>query len=176
LFLKVDTNVTRHLKDELKKSDWDLMILHYLGLDHVGHIEGPFAPVNIKRKLFEMDEIVHKIYSSLNEDDLFIIVSDHGMANEGGHGGSSRMETLTPLVMISNSKFSDDKKLDDFELKKLFANIPTFEQVDLVRLNSKIKGSMSITHIYIELTHIGDTKNNFLSSYTLSTFLWAFYN
>ena len=63
-----------------------------------------------------MDEIVHKIYSSLNEDDLFIIVSDHGMANEGGHGGSSRMETLTPLVMISNSKFSDDKKLDDFEL------------------------------------------------------------
>lgn len=124
--------MTRHLKSELTRTDWDLMILHYLGLDHVGHIEGPFAPVNIKRKLFEMDEIIHRIYSSLGEDDLLMIVSDHGMANEGGHGGSSRMETLTPLVMISNSKFSDDKKLSDVELEKLIVDIPVFEQVDLV--------------------------------------------
>ncbi len=75
---EVDQNVTRHLDFELKQNDWSLMILHYLGLDHVGHIEGPFAPYNIKRKLHEMDEIVRKVYSKLNSNDLFLILSDHG--------------------------------------------------------------------------------------------------
>ena len=39
-FEKVDFNVTRHLDFELAQNDWHLMVLHYLGLDHVGHIEG----------------------------------------------------------------------------------------------------------------------------------------
>lgn len=38
--MQVDQNVSRHLGDELSKDDWDLLILHYLGLDHVGHIGG----------------------------------------------------------------------------------------------------------------------------------------
>ncbi len=45
---EVDNNVTRHLvpemnalKNELEEDDWDVMILHYLGLDHVGHGGGP---------------------------------------------------------------------------------------------------------------------------------------
>jgi len=37
----VDNNVTRHLDWELVSKDWDVLILHYLGLDHVGHLGGP---------------------------------------------------------------------------------------------------------------------------------------
>jgi ethanolaminephosphotransferase len=33
--VEVDNNVTRHLDGELQKSDWDVLILHYLGLDHI---------------------------------------------------------------------------------------------------------------------------------------------
>lgn len=36
------------------------MILHYLGLDHIGHVEGPFG-ASIKPKLREMDEIIAQI-------------------------------------------------------------------------------------------------------------------
>ncbi len=111
------------------------MILHYLGLDHVGHIEGPFAPVNIKRKLHEMDEVVREIYSGLRPNDLLCILSDHGMANEGGHGGSSTMETLTPLVLVSSEKFASNIHLNDLELNSLFDSVPIFEQVDLVCYN-----------------------------------------
>ena len=50
-----------------------------------------------------MDETIRKIYSSLNRNDLLVVLSDHGMANEGGHGGSSQMETLTPAIFISKS-------------------------------------------------------------------------
>lgn len=37
----MDNNVTRHVPDELKRSDWNTMVLHYLGLDHIGHKTGP---------------------------------------------------------------------------------------------------------------------------------------
>ncbi len=40
-FTEVDNNVTRHVPWELDQDDWDGMILHYLGLDHIGHKSGP---------------------------------------------------------------------------------------------------------------------------------------
>lgn len=37
----MDQNVTRHVPTELAQSDWSAMIMHYLGLDHIGHKAGP---------------------------------------------------------------------------------------------------------------------------------------
>lgn len=62
--LKVDDNVTRHLDKVLKRGDWDVLILHYLGLDHIGHVSGPHSPL-IGRKLGEMDSILMRIHTSL---------------------------------------------------------------------------------------------------------------
>ena len=37
----VDRNVTRHIREEFTQNkDWDVLIMHYLGVDHVGHVEG----------------------------------------------------------------------------------------------------------------------------------------
>lgn len=130
---EVDFNVTRHLASELEQKDWQVMILHYLGLDHVGHIEGPYAPFNIRRKLYEMDEIIKKIYSSLNKNDLILVLSDHGMANEGGHGGSSQMEITTPLLFISKGLFNSKYTyMNDQEFTILIENIKQRKQIDLV--------------------------------------------
>lgn len=41
-----------------------MLILHYLGLDHIGHISGPSSPL-IGHKLSEMDNILMKIHTSL---------------------------------------------------------------------------------------------------------------
>jgi len=40
-FTEVDNNVTRHVPDGLKNDDWNVMIMHYLGMDHIGHKSGP---------------------------------------------------------------------------------------------------------------------------------------
>lgn len=40
------------------------MILHYLGLDHIGHVEGPQGK-HIKPKLKEMDDVIEYIYKNL---------------------------------------------------------------------------------------------------------------
>lgn len=37
----MDDNVTRHVPEELLNADWNGCVLHYLGLDHIGHKAGP---------------------------------------------------------------------------------------------------------------------------------------
>ena len=59
--------MTRHLSHELQPdADWDVMLLHYLGLDHIGHIATPLSPL-VGPKLNEMDEVVRRIYDFLVE-------------------------------------------------------------------------------------------------------------
>ncbi|KAM9714296.1 GPI ethanolamine phosphate transferase 2-like isoform 8-T11 [Dama dama] len=107
--IKVDNNVTRHLDKVLKRQDWDVLILHYLGLDHIGHISGPNSPL-IGHKLSEMDSILMKIHTSLLSEErdtllpsLLVLCGDHGMSEAGGHGASSMEEVNTALVLISSA-------------------------------------------------------------------------
>lgn len=46
-FTEVDQNVTRHVSHELSQNDWSAFIMHYLGLDHIGHKAGPRRWENI---------------------------------------------------------------------------------------------------------------------------------
>jgi ethanolamine phosphate transferase 2 subunit G len=81
-------------------SEWDLMIVHYLGLDHIGHASGAFNEL-VREKLAEMDDVIRQLVSSLHDDDLLLITGDHGMIDQGGHGGASFVETHVPAVFIS---------------------------------------------------------------------------
>ncbi|ODQ64768.1 alkaline phosphatase-like protein [Nadsonia fulvescens var. elongata DSM 6958] len=100
-FTEVDNNVTRHIDHELKEQNWDLMILHYLGLDHIGHKGGPTSPfMPIKQK--EMDDVIKSLYTSLEKSNtLLIVAGDHGMNGAGNHGGSSAGETSAGLAFVS---------------------------------------------------------------------------
>lgn len=99
-------------------NDWDLLIVHYLGLDHIGHALGAFNSL-IEDKLSEMDEVIENIYSKMNENDLLIVTGDHGMADKGGHGGSSYVETHVPAVFISK------------QLKQIEKDEKEYLQIDL---------------------------------------------
>ncbi|XP_061642847.1 GPI ethanolamine phosphate transferase 2 isoform X3 [Phyllopteryx taeniolatus] len=106
-YTEADNNVTRHLDSTLKRDDWDILILHYLGLDHIGHISGPRSSL-IQPKLLEMDDILKKIHGFLISKEaegslpyLLVLCADHGMSETGSHGGSSEPEVNTPLVLIS---------------------------------------------------------------------------
>ena len=101
----MDNNVTRHVPHELRTDDWDAMIMHYLGLDHIGHKAGPLSP-NMVPKQQEMDGIVHQIYQAMTKMDhlsntLLILCGDHGMNDGGNHGGSAPGETSPALVFMS---------------------------------------------------------------------------
>lgn len=104
--IEVDRNVTRHVEDELISTDWDLLILHYLGLDHVGHTGGRTSSL-MGPKLSEMDKIIEKLHMSLvmnsgstTRRTLLMVVSDHGMTDGGNHGGSSFEETDALAIFV----------------------------------------------------------------------------
>ena len=104
-YTEVDDNVTRHLGPEMEREDWDVMILHYLGLDHIGHLEGPGSSL-VQPKLDEMGDIIKSVWAGLQgktragQPPVMIILGDHGMADGGGHGGSSPSEVLVPCVIV----------------------------------------------------------------------------
>ena len=65
------------------KSDWDAMILNYLGVDHIGHMRGPRAPHMIQKQR-QMDDVVKLIFEALetrvqHRDTLLVLLGDHGM-------------------------------------------------------------------------------------------------
>ena len=104
-FTEVDQNVTRHVPVELAQPDWSVMVLHYLGLDHIGHKSGPRS-INMAPKQREMDAIVEDIYHAMEKSahlksSLLILCGDHGMNEAGNHGGSSSGEVNTALTFIS---------------------------------------------------------------------------
>ncbi|XP_022102881.1 GPI ethanolamine phosphate transferase 2-like isoform X2 [Acanthaster planci] len=108
-YTEVDNNVTRHVRPALSNPHWDALILHYLGLDHIGHLGGPTSPL-VHPKLQEMDAIIQTIHEAVTEQDkslvlptLIMLCGDHGMSDAGSHGGASNSETITPIVFISSA-------------------------------------------------------------------------
>lgn len=67
----------------MNNSDWDAMILHYLGIDHIGHMSGPRVPHMIEKQR-ELDGVVQMIFGALetrvqHRDTLLVLLGDHGM-------------------------------------------------------------------------------------------------
>ena len=53
----VDNGVMDHLETELNQSDWQMLIAHFLGVDHCGHTFGPDHP-KMAEKLEQMDSVL----------------------------------------------------------------------------------------------------------------------
>ncbi|XP_003744961.1 GPI ethanolamine phosphate transferase 2-like [Galendromus occidentalis] len=119
-FTEVDANVTRNVKETIS-SDWDLMFLHYLGLDHLGHITGPEGPA-VLDKLKEMDEILKYLHQSLPDGSLIVVTGDHGMSVTGNHGGTSHEEIDTPILFMLSGKdnyFNESVELSSWNVHQI---------------------------------------------------------
>lgn len=130
-FTEVDNNVTKHLDSQLQ-SPWDGLILHYLGLDHIGHKGGPDS-VFMKPKQREMDDILKRLYDSVDDKTLIVFMGDHGMTEGGNHGGSSSGETNAALTFISRKAFDKlDRVTAPLPWNQEYSYYDKINQIDLV--------------------------------------------
>lgn len=131
-YTEVDRNVSRHVPSEMEATDWDWLVLHYLGLDHIGHTHGPSSSL-VDDKLAEMDGILSTMYASLrrraNDSFLIVVTGDHGMNAVGNHGGSSEGEVMTALLFIPTKPW-------DFGSQ----DVRTVSQVDIAPTLSLLTG------------------------------------
>eukprot|EP00878_Enallax_costatus_P014400 GHUV01015060.1.p1 GENE.GHUV01015060.1~~GHUV01015060.1.p1 ORF type:complete len:547 (+),score=125.93 GHUV01015060.1:308-1948(+) len=109
----VDDGVQEHLVPLLSRPEtWDILIAHYLGVDHAGHTYGVNSR-HMSAKLQQMDDQVSQVIETLAsqagpggayEDTLLLVLSDHGQTQGGDHGGGTRDETDSVLLALSLRK------------------------------------------------------------------------
>ncbi|CAN8001741.1 unnamed protein product [Ixodes hexagonus] len=101
----VDNGVLEHLYPELRRPDtWDVMVAHFLGVDHCGHWLGKNHP-EMAAKLTQMDNVVRNVTSLLQDDTLLVVMSDHGMTTDGDHGGETQDELEAVLFLYAKQPF-----------------------------------------------------------------------
>ncbi len=99
----VDEGVTEKLLPLLSPSNasrWDILIGHFLGVDHVGHRVGPATPT-MRTKLLQMNTFLRNTVDGMDDETLLIVMGDHGMDDRGDHGGEGLKETASALWMYS---------------------------------------------------------------------------
>ncbi|XP_037050771.1 GPI ethanolamine phosphate transferase 3 [Bradysia coprophila] len=115
----VDNGIRKILPNELKRNDWDVMIAHFLGVDHCGHKYGPLHS-EMSRKLTEMNEEIEKVIEQMDDDTTLYVIGDHGMTVTGDHGGDSADEVNALLFAYSKQrKFFDDPEFSSQEMKQI---------------------------------------------------------
>ncbi|KAL7720911.1 GPI ethanolamine phosphate transferase 3 [Entamoeba marina] len=90
-----------HIHMEL--NDYDVMIAHFLGVDHIGHYYIPDHPV-MKDKLIQINDIFARVFDQLPENTLCMVFGDHGVTEEGNHGGSTPEELDAALFIYDKRK------------------------------------------------------------------------
>ncbi|KAJ5628373.1 GPI ethanolamine phosphate transferase 2 [Penicillium lividum] len=168
-FVEVDQNVTRHVPSELAESDWSALIMHYLGLDHIGHKAGPRSPF-MPSKQQEMDAVVKDIYTAMQQEPhlqstLFVLCGDHGMNDAGNHGGSSAGETSPALLFVSPKFQALGNRLESpVEATDEFQYYRSVEQADITPTLAGLLG------LPIPLNSLGVFIPEFLSMWDSATF------
>ncbi|XP_027638782.2 GPI ethanolamine phosphate transferase 3 isoform X3 [Falco peregrinus] len=90
------------LSEEVDSGEWDMLIAHFLGVDHCGHKHGPDHP-EMAKKLTQMNEMLRSLVDHLGNDTLLLVAGDHGMTDTGDHGGDSEKEVNAALFVYSRT-------------------------------------------------------------------------
>lgn len=107
----VDNRILSKLWPLLESDDasWQIIITHFLGVDHCGHTYGPSHP-NMADKLTQMNGVIERILSHIDDKTLLVVMGDHGMSVEGDHGGESTEELMSGLFLYSGRALTSDDR------------------------------------------------------------------
>jgi phosphatidylinositol glycan class O len=132
----VDNGILEHLIPEIQKNDWDVLIAHFLGVDHVGHRHGPSHPTMME-KLQQMNKMLQDVISAVDklkqrgDEVLLIVMGDHGMTNDGNHGGATSSEVEAALFIYSTYPLLLFNVSDTFQ-QYYGASYNSVSQIDVV--------------------------------------------
>ncbi|XP_019083847.1 PREDICTED: GPI ethanolamine phosphate transferase 3-like [Camelina sativa] len=171
----VDNGCTEHLFPTLYEDDWDVLIAHFLGVDHAGHIFGVDSSPMIN-KLEQYNSVLEKVISileshagpgGLHENTMLIVMGDHGQTLNGDHGGGTAEEVETSMFAMSTKKHTTSVP-PEFDTSSCKQNsdgkqicISSIEQLDFAATLSALLGISSpfgsIGHVNPELYALGSS-------------------
>ena len=128
-----------YLFDKTRHSDYDVLIGHMLGVDHVGHKYGP-DHFTMKEKQLQVDCFIRKIADNIDDDTLLVVMGDHGMDHGGNHGGDSPDELESTLWLYGKNAHWNKKNSDLYNISDLGSSYRSVNQIDLVPTLSLLLG------------------------------------
>lgn len=93
------------LLDRFGTASQHITIAHMLGVDHCGHRYGADHPL-MGEKLKFLHRHLTEVLKRLPKDTLVILLSDHGMDNNGDHGGDSDLERDSLLSFYRTGNYN----------------------------------------------------------------------
>lgn len=150
----VDNGCIEHLLPSLHEGNWDVLIAHFLGVDHAGHIFG-VNTIPMIQKLEQYNDILENVVEALesqsgpgelHENTLLLVMGDHGQTLNGDHGGGSPEEVETSIFAKSFKRlpFSIPSELDTSSCGTNMDGKPicfsTIEQLDFAATISAMLG------------------------------------
>ncbi|XP_017078560.1 GPI ethanolamine phosphate transferase 3 [Drosophila eugracilis] len=125
----VDNQILKHLPKELASDDWQVLVAHFLGVDHCGHKHGPLHE-EMARKLSEMNEVIRSVVAGMDNDTTLFVMGDHGMTASGDHGGDTDDETNALLFAYSKKhRFYGNESGSDSEMLQQIDLVPTLATI-----------------------------------------------
>lgn len=164
----VDDGIISRFQDLVfgnRTHEWDVLVAHYLGIDHAGHTHGVQSPA-MATKLAQIDNHIEHVVKELiskqsrDENTLLLVSGDHGQTLGGDHGGGGPEEVDSLLIAIDigtlGLELSQWNDTVEFEAMK---PLPVMPQVDLVPTVSALLGVPipfgSLGCIDVSLLHLG---------------------
>lgn len=143
-FHTVDDGVIENIHPLLEpknQSKWDILIGHFLGVDHIGHRFGP-NHYTMKEKLNQMNEQIARVILKMDDKTLLMVMGDHGMDSTGNHGGDSKDELESSLFLYTKNKDVRINHMlkDNYNILNLGQNYREVNQIDLVPTISLLMG------------------------------------
>ena len=68
---------------------YHLLISHFLSLDHIGHSKGNIQNDEMEAKIRKISSYMERVIEAMDNDTILFVSGDHGMRQDGNHGGSS---------------------------------------------------------------------------------------
>lgn len=136
----VDNGILQHLYTTMVGDDWDVLVAHFLGVDHCGHRFGPDHPA-MADKLTQMDGVIRSVIDRLENDTLLVVMGDHGMTDTGDHGGESQKETDAAIFLYSPSP--------------LFPTLPSQSEPDVVPQTDLVPTLALLLGVPIPYSNVG---------------------
>lgn len=117
----LDNAVEKLILDQLDQgSKFKLLVSHIIGVDSSGHGYGSRSQ-NVERKLIDSETLIRDIMDRMDDQTTLIVFGDHGMTEDGNHGGNTELEIATVFFAYQKQPFP----LYDSYVKnrKVFANL-----------------------------------------------------
>lgn len=104
------------IRRALRSREYDLVFGYTSGLDLIGHISYDQTAMQ-ERAYDEMNDLAGEICGDIGEDDILIIISDHGL-QDGLHTDEAMIASTEPDLLVDISSVLDVRKALERELNR----------------------------------------------------------